>query len=142
VLSLLDVNVLIGLFDENHAHHAPVVSWFRDHVTEGWASCPITQNGALRILSQPKYPNALAVGDALHRLREATSTSYHHFLPDDISLLDDGVLNVRHLLGHRQLTDTYLLALAVAHDARLVTLDKTVSLGSVRGAAGAALLTI
>lgn len=140
--SLLDVNVLIALLDENHAHHAVVVSWFRDNVEEGWASSPITQNGALRILSQPKYPNAVEVGDALRRLREATSTSHHQFLADDISLLDDDILDAEHLLGHRQLTDIYLLALATAHGSRLVTLDTAVPVGPVRSATEDSLLIL
>ncbi|MYD97607.1 MAG: PIN domain-containing protein [Gammaproteobacteria bacterium] len=142
MLSLLDVNVLIALLDENHAHHAVVVSWFRDNVEDGWASSPITQNGALRILSQPKYPNMVEVGDARLRLREATSTSHHRFLADDISLLDDDILDAEHLLGHRQLTDVYLLALATAHDSRLVTLDTAVPLGPVRGATEDSLLIL
>ena len=140
--SLLDVNVLIALLDENHAHHVPAASWFSESADEGWASCPITQNGCLRILSQPKYPNALSVGDALSRLRGAVSTKNHRFLADDVSLLDNRVVNAAQVLGHRQLTDIYLLALAVAHEARLVTLDKAVPLVSVRGASSASLLVI
>lgn len=142
MLSLLDVNVLIALLDENHAHHVPTANWFSDHVGQGWASCAITQNGCLRILSQPKYPNALALGDVLLRLRKAVSTESHHFLPSDVSLLDDAVIDSAHVLGHRQLTDIYLLALAVAHEARLVTLDKAVPLTPVRGASGESLLVI
>ena len=142
MLSLLDVNVLIALLDENHAHHAPTASWFSDHVDQGWASCAITQNGCLRILSQPKYPNALTVDDALTRLREAVSTQSHHFLPNDLSLLDNTVIDSTYVLGHRQLTDIYLLALAVAHEARLVTLDKAVPLAPVRGASTESLLVI
>lgn len=81
-----------------------------------------------------RYPNAIALTDALSRLQRAVSTPYHRFVPDDISLLDDTVVDRRHLLGHRQLTDVYLLALATAHDARLVTLDKSVPISAVRGA--------
>lgn len=142
MLALLDVNVLIALLDENHVHHAPAACWFTDHVDQGWASCAITQNGCLRILSQPKYPNPLTVGDALSRLREAVSTQSHHFLPNDLSLLDDAVIDSTRILGHRQLTDIYLLALAVAHQARLVTLDKAVPLAPVRGASTESLLVI
>ena len=132
--ALLDVNVLIALLDENHAHHATVSGWFADHIEDGWASCPLTQNGCVRIVSQPRYPNALGVAEAVIRLQEAVATPWHQFLPDDVSLLDDGVVDRRQLLGPRQLTDVYLLALAVAHGARLVTLDKSVSLVAVRGA--------
>ena len=132
--ALLDVNVLIALLDENHTHHATVSGWFADHIEHGWASCPLTQNGCVRIVSQPRYPNALGVAEAVMRLQEAVATPWHQFLPDDVSLLDDSVVDRHHLLGPRQLTDIYLLALAAAHGARLVTLDKSVSLVAVRGA--------
>ena len=132
--ALLDVNVLIALLDENHTHHATVSAWFAEHIEHGWASCPLTQNGCVRIVSQPRYPNALGVAEAVMRLQEAVATPWHQFLPDDVSLLDDGVVDRLQLLGPRQLTDVYLLALAVAHGARLVTLDKSVSLVAVQGA--------
>ena len=132
--ALLDVNVLIALLDENHTHHATASDWFADHIEHGWASCPLTQNGCVRIISQPRYPNALGVAEAVMRLQEAVATPWHQFLPDDVSLLDDDVVNRLQLLGTRQLTDVYLLALAAAHGARLVTLDKSVSLVAVRGA--------
>lgn len=140
--ALLDVNVLIALLDENHAHRAPVLDWFTGNIEHGWASCPLTQNGCIRILSQPKYPNPLGVADAIARLQASVATPYHRFLPDDVSLLDDSVVDRRHLLGHRQLTDTYLLALAVAHGARFVTLDRAVSLVSVRAATDEFLVNI
>ena len=140
--ALLDVNVLIALLDENHTHHPAVSGWFAEHIEDGWASCPITQNGCVRIVSQPKYPNALGVAEAVSRLRAAVSTPWHRFIADDISLLDEVVVDHRELLGPRQLTDVYLLALAVAHDVRLVTLDKSVSLAAVRGAREASLAVI
>ncbi len=132
--ALFDVNVLIALLDENHTHHATVSDWFADHIEHGWASCPLTQNGCVRIVSQPRYPNPLGVADAVMRLQEAVATPWHQFLPDDVSLLDDSVVDRLQLLGPRQLTDVYLLALAVAHGVRLVTLDKSVPLIAVRGA--------
>ena len=132
--ALLDVNVLIALLDENHPHPASLSDWFANHIEYGWASCPLTQNGCVRIIPQPRYPNALGVAEAVMRLREAVSTPWHQFLPDDVSLLDDDVVDRLQLLGPRQLTDLYLLALAVAHGARLVTLDKSVSFVAVRGA--------
>lgn len=142
MLSLLDVNVLIALLDENHVHHPDASTWFAAHVDEGWASCPITQNGCLRIVAHPRYPNVLRVADAISRLKAAIATPYHRFIPDDVSLLDDSVIDRRHLLGHRQLTDAYLLALAVAHGARLVTLDKSVPVATVRQAGDSSLLII
>ena len=140
--ALLDVNVLIALLDENHAHHAAASEWFRGHIGLGWASCPLTQNGCIRIISQPRYPNALDVSEAIARLRMAVSTPHHHFIADDVSLLDDSVVAWRQLSGPRQLTDVYLLALAVVHDARLVILDKSVPLAAVHRASDASLVVI
>ena len=87
--ALLDVNVLIALLDENHANHGMVSDWFISHVEQGWASCPLTQNGCVRILSQPAYPNPLGTAEAVERLRVAVSTPHHQFVAGDISLLDE-----------------------------------------------------
>ena len=140
--ALLDVNVLIALLDENHVHHAAASDWLAERIESGWASCPLTQNGCIRILSQPRYPNALGVGEAMARLRTAVSTPHHRFIADDVSLLDDAVVDRRRLSGPRQVTDVYLLALAVAHGARMVTLDKSVPLSAVPGASEDSLAAI
>ncbi len=140
--ALFDVNVLIALLDENHTQHATVSEWFGANVEHGWASCPLTQNGCVRILSQPRYPNVLGPAEAVMRLRIAVSTPWHRFLADDVSLLEDHAVDRHQLLVPRQLTDVYLLALAVAHGARFVTLDKSVPLGAVRRATEASLTVI
>lgn len=132
--SLLDVNVLIALLDENHLHHTAASGWLEEHIAEGWASCPITQNGCVRVLSQPTYPNAIGVAEAISLLREATSTRHHQFVADDASLLDSALVNGQQLLSARQITDVYLLALAVAHDMRFVTLDRSIPVAAVAGA--------
>ena len=132
--ALYDVSFLVSLLDQNHDAHGAVSAWFAANIEQGWASCPLTQNGCLRILSQPRYPRPLRPAEAMERLRAAVSTEHHRFIPDDVSLLDDALVDVRRLLGHRQLTDVYLLALAVAHDARLVTLDTGIPVDAVRGA--------
>ena len=142
MLALLDVNVLIALLDENHTQNAAASLWFGQNVGLGWASCPLTQNGRIRVIAQPRHPNAIDVADAMARLQAAVSTPHHRFIPDDISLLDDAVVDRRHLLGHRQLTDVYLRSLAAAHDARLVTLDKSVPIAAVRGTDADSLLMI
>ncbi|MEP6483361.1 MAG: TA system VapC family ribonuclease toxin [Rudaea sp.] len=129
--ALLDVNVLIALLDAGHAHHATASNWLRQNVKSGWASCPITQNGTIRILSQPAYPNAVTTADAGARLREAIGTIYHEFWADGISMLDDSLFNWSVLLNARHLTDAYLLALAVSNNGRLVTLDRGISLTAV-----------
>ena len=101
---------------------------------QGWLSCPITQNGCLRILSQPSYANPVSVVQAFELLQSAVSTEHHQFVPDNISLLDDMLVDTQRLSGHGQLTDVYLLALAVSHNARLVTLDTRIYLTAVHEA--------
>ena len=140
--ALLDVNVLIALLDENHHNHTAVSNWLTNHIEEGWASCPLTQNGCVRILSQPGYPNTVDIAEAVKRLHVAVSTPYHQFVADDISLLDDAMVDGGHLSGPGQITDVYLLALAVTHGACLVTLDKYIPLGTVREAREESLIII
>ena len=141
--ALFDVNVLIALLDKNHDKHTTVSNWLGSHIQQGWASCPLTQNGCVRILSQPKYPNSLGIADAVERLRSAVSTPYHRFFADDISLLDDAVMDSGSLSGPKQITDTYLIALAVEHSARFVTLDnKQLPLATVKKASEESLVVI
>ena len=140
--SLLDINVLIPLLDENHSSHTAVADWFASHVEEGWTSCPLTQNGFVRIMSQPSYPNRLDIGEAARKLRDAVSTPYHQFLADDITLLDNALVDANNLSGPRQITDVYLLALAVAHGIQLVTLDRRLPLNVVRGAQSESLVVL
>lgn len=131
--ALLDVNVLIALLDADHLSHARAHEWFDAHARLGWASCPITQNGCVRIMSAPGYPNPLPVPAVIARLTEATGTRRHAFWPDDISLLDNAVAIADRILGPRQLTDVYLLALAVRHGGRFVTFDASIPASVVRG---------
>ena len=123
----------MALLDAVHPNHARASNWFNVNGVYGWLTCPLTQNGCVRILSQPKYPGTFSVAEAMAALRDATASQHHRFIPDDISLLDDARVDPQRMLGHRQITDVYLLALAVAHDARLVTLDRRIPLGAVRG---------
>ena len=132
--SLLDVNVVIALLDSGHALHDRATAWFRDHVANGWASCPLTQNGCVRIMSHASYPHALPVRDVIERLAEATRTRHHQFWPDDITVLDSRSIDATKVHGPRQITDVYLLALAVAHGGRFVTFDGGVSRTCVAGA--------
>ncbi len=140
--ALLDVNVLVALFDENHTFNASAGTWLAGNIHHGWASCPLTQNGCVRILSQPAYPNALSVTDAVMRLRAAISEPYHRFLPDSVSLLDDAVVDCGRVSRPRQLTDIYLLALAVEHGCRLVTFDRSILTAAVRRAERRSLVVI
>ncbi len=132
--ALLDVNVLIALLDTDHLHHARAAAWLAANIKAGWASCAITQNGCVRIMSQPGYPNALPAAGVAQRLREATEAEHHLFVPGDISLLDTRHFDADQLLGHRQVTDAWLLGLAVWHGLRFVTFDGAMHLRVVRGA--------
>jgi toxin-antitoxin system PIN domain toxin len=132
--ALLDVNVLIALLDSDHASHDPAMDWFAKQAREGWASCPITQNGCIRIMSNPGYPNPLPVPAIVQRLAEACRQSIHEFWPDDVSLLDSKVADSTRIHGPRQLTDIYLLALAIARDGKLVTFDTGIPIAAVRNA--------
>ena len=140
--ALLDVNVLIALLDSDHALHAPATAWFAAHGKEGWASCPITQNGCIRVMAHPNYPNALPVSALVERLAEAADQPQHEFWPDDASLLDGRSADPARIHGPGQLTDVYLLALAVRHQGRLVTFEQSIALDAVRGAQRRHLLVI
>ena len=140
--ALLDVNVLIALLDEAHIGHAVAMRWLAGAIDQGWASCPITQNGCIRIMSQPAYPGALPVADVAARLAEATQHEAHCFWPDEISLLEPGVIDWPRVLGHRQVTDNYLLALALRNEGRFVTFDGRVERSAVSGTAAQHLLVL
>lgn len=132
--ALLDVNVLIALLDSAHVHHGVARTWLEDHIEAGWASCPITQDGCIRIMSQAAYPGARPPAAIAARLGDAAATRWHAFWADDVSLLDAETFDWSQVLGSRQLTNAYLLALAVRNGARLVTLDRAVPLAGVRKA--------
>ena len=132
--ALLDVNVLIALLDAAHIHHQRASQWLEQSLHHGWASCPLTQNGCLRIMAQPAYPQALPLAAVAQRLGQAAATPAHLFIADDYSLLDADSLHWPQLLGHRQVTDAYLLGLAVRHGCRFVSFDARVNLAAVPGA--------
>ena len=132
--ALLDINVLIALLDSDHTSHGVAMEWFAEHAREGWASCPITQNGCLHIMSNTNYPNGLPVQAVIERLADACGEKVHEFWSDGVSLLDPEVIDRTRIHGPRQLTDIYLLALAVEHEARFVTFDGKIPLAAVRKA--------
>ncbi len=140
--ALLDVNVLIALLDSGHSLHARATTWFAGQAKSGWASCPITQNGCMRIMSHPAYPNAVPVSALIDRLTEACASTYHAFWPDDASLLDARIADSRRILGPRQITDVYLLALAVRHGGQFVTFGTAISREAVKGAGKQHLLVL
>lgn len=140
--SLLDVNVVIALLDVDHSLHDRAIAWFSAHGPEGWASCPIVQNGCVRIMSHPGYPNHLPAKLIVERLRDATHDPTHAFWPDDISLLDATRFDAGRIHGPRRVTDLYLLALAVHHRGRFVTFDASLPTSAVTGFGAHHLLTL
>lgn len=140
--ALLDVNVLIALLDVQHLHHDAAGRWLTENIRHGWATCPITENGCLRIMAQPAYPNSLPASIVAERLREATSTDHHQFWPDDESILDSSMVDWNQVIGHKQITDVYLLALAAKRHGRFVTFDARIARSTVSGAGDRSLCVI
>lgn len=122
---LLDINVLIALIDPTHVQHDTAHKWFAAKGQQAWATCPLTENGVLRIVGHPRYPNSpgspAAIAGLLDSLRGLPG---HAFWPDDVSLLDRQHVNPSHLLDSSQVTDSYLLALARAHAGQLASFDQ------------------
>jgi toxin-antitoxin system PIN domain toxin len=135
---LLDVNVLIALFDPGHLHHERAHEWFASTGSAGWATCPVTENGFVRVLSNPAYPGRrTTVADAVDRLRRFTASEAHVFWAGTPSLLDPNAIRAEKLTGHREITDTWLLALAVENAGALATFDEGIRRGAVVGAEAA-----
>lgn len=140
--ALLDVNVLVALLDGSHLHHKTATDWLAAHARAGWASCSLTQNGCVRIMSLPGYPNSQSPAAVAERLTLALATEYHRFWPDSVSLLQPQRLQWDRVLTSRHVTDAYLLALSVEHAGRLVTFDRGISIHTVPGASKANLLAL
>ena len=133
--SLLDVNVWIALLDDAH-QFSEEANAFIGSPQARIATCPLVENGVIRIMAMPSYSRGggLPMGLVRQRLQQACATLDHAFWPDDVSLRDDAMVDFSRVQGHQQVTDLYLLALAVHHGGRLVTFDRAVALSSVRGA--------
>lgn len=120
-MGLLDVNALVALAWDSHVHHAPVRAWFAERSVKGWATCPVTESGFVRVSSNPKVlPSFIAVEAARGVLSALRDLGGHRFLVNDVSPTDPDVPPV---IGHRQVTDAQLLALARRHGTRVVTFD-------------------
>lgn len=138
MVSLLDVSVLIALTDSLHEHHARATDWFAADPHRAWATCPLTENGFIRIMGHKSYPNFAGETNAARDvLASLCLLPGHQFWPHDISLRDPSALPK--LPDSRHLTDCYLLALAVRKRGRFVTLDGQVDASAVRGGAKALL---
>ena len=130
---LLDVNVLIGLIDPTHVLHDAAHRWFSDIAGDPWATCPMTENAVVRIVGHPKYPNSAgspaAVAPIVMGLRALAG---HVFWADDLSLVASDRIDATAIETPGQVTDTYLLALAVSKGGRLATFDRRLSARAVR----------
>lgn len=135
---LLDVNVLIALVDTDHVHHIVAHDWFAREGRQDWASCPITENGLARILGNPKYRNSdRSPGEVVDILARMTERDGHVRWPDDVSFTDSSLFIAERLRTLAQVTDAYLLGLAVRHGGKLATLDRRLSALPVIGGAEA-----
>jgi hypothetical protein len=131
VPSLLDVNVLVALFDPAHLNHDEAHDWFKVARGTAWATCPITINGVVRILSNPAYPTIEATpAEVISRLQDLCSNPHHEFWPDDLSLLGNA-FRPASIASHQKITDAYLLALAIHKRGQLVTFDRSIPLRAV-----------
>lgn len=129
---LLDVNVLIALLDTGHVQHDAAHAWFGRVGHTAWATCPLTENGVLRIIGNPRYPNTLETPAAVAPLMTALRAHPgHEFWRDDVSLLDAQQVDATRILATDQVTDTYLLALARAHRGTLATFDRRLVVDAV-----------
>jgi len=134
--ALLDVNVLIALLDGSHAFHGRAHAWWAAHSGKGWASCPLTENAVVRIMCHPSYSAArrFTAAEVIGALTAFTSGTDHRFWPDDLSFRDASLFDPTRIHGPKQLTDLYLLALAVGNGGRLATFDQAIPLPAVKKA--------
>lgn len=140
--ALLDVNVLIALFDEAHVHHETAHDWFADNRDGGWATCAITENGFLRVLTHPRAAVADDRATVFASLRSFCRGRGYAFWRETVSLRDETLFDPAVIVSHRQLTDVYLLGLAVRLGGRLATFDGGIPVKAVRGAAAGSLAVI
>ncbi len=136
MIALLDVNVLIALVDPDHVHHAPAKAFFASTGRDGWATCPLTENGFLRIIGRRSYLQGPGSPQAARTLlANYLAAPGHQFWPDDLSLADARAFPA--LPGPQSLTDFYLLALAVKHRARFATFEGRIDPALIPGGSAA-----
>jgi uncharacterized protein len=123
-VALLDVNALVALAWDSHVHHAAIRAWFTANASAGWATCPATESGFVRVSSNPVVlPSAIGVTAARGVLAALRAHPDHRFLSDDVSMSD---VDVPAIAGYRQVTDAHLLTLARRRGVRLVTFDASI----------------
>jgi uncharacterized protein len=131
---LLDMNVLIALFDASHVTHARAHDWFATNRHRSWATCALTENGVIRIVSHPRYgSNAERPTGIAERLRNLCNSADHVWWPCSVSFRDDALFDLS-AATNRQLTDLYLLGLAHTNGGVLATFDRSIPVNAVIGA--------
>ena len=131
---LLDVNLLVATLDPDHVHHDVALHWFNDTGSRAWATSPIVQNGVVRILGAASYAAIpFGCGEVAGLLATWCASPEHEFWSDDVSLLDHRLVDRTRLTSPGRITDSYLLALAVARGGQLATLDRRLSPAAVAG---------
>jgi len=124
-VALLDVNALVALAWDSHVHHVAIRQWFAGNSAAGWATCPVTESGFVRVSSNPSVlPSAIGVEAAREVLAGLRAAGAHRFVVDEVSMTD---VDVPSLTGHRQVTDAHLLTLARRAGMRVVTFDAGLS---------------
>lgn len=125
---LLDVSVLVALFWPAHEQHAKAQKWFAQNARSGWATCPFTQAGVVRILSNPRFSSdAFTIEQAISLLHANLDHPTHKFWSDDIGFIEATKALGSKLVGHQQVTDAYLLGLAMHRKGKLVTMDRAIA---------------
>jgi len=131
MIALLDVNVLIALFDRAHEHHDVAHEWLDQNRAQGWATCPVTLNGCMRILAGASYPGRLPVAELVQRLRRATDAPDHYFWSDAMNPVNNPFIVWERVLTTKHVTDLYLLSLAMKNGGLLATFDRSIPLAAM-----------
>ena len=140
---LLDINLLVALAWPTHVHHGAALAWFRRNQESGWATCPLTQSGFVRVSSNSSVvSDAKTPQEAIHLLRRIVALPHHVFWHDDLALASSEFLDEIPLVGYRQVTDAHLLALAQRRGGVLATLDGKIRSLVPRGRAAADILCL
>lgn len=124
-VALLDVNVLVALLWASHEQHPAALAWFQTHHGAGWATCPLTQAGFVRLSSNPRvFQEAPPLARAVEVLALNLRHPDHRFWQDELPFAQAVAPFARCLTGHQQSTDAYLLGLAMRKRGVLVTFDR------------------
>ncbi|MEO8615775.1 MAG: TA system VapC family ribonuclease toxin [Luteolibacter sp.] len=141
---LLDVNVLFALFDVDHVFHDRAHDWLEKNASLGIATCPLTENGVVRVISHQKYSASLRLApwEVIERLSKFCEAQDHDFWPDEVSIRNPDIFTRDRILGSRQIMDVYLLGLAKTQGGRLVTFDEGIAISTVAEAVSENLVVI